>query len=242
MHRFFITQEVSADSITISNQEQLHHLRDVLRLKVNDEVVVSDGKGNEYVCSIEELNKKQAVLTVKSKRQSKARKIKITIACSIPKKDKMDDIIDNLTQLGADSIIPMETDRVIVKLEPDKREARFERWKRIALSAAQQSQRNSIPLIEPVTSIKDVVSHSQDFDLKLIPTLSGETKHIKEVLAEAKPRSILVLIGPEGDFTPEEVELAKNAGFVPVSLGDSVLRVSTAAIAVMSYLRLSLVD
>ncbi|MDD5038657.1 MAG: RsmE family RNA methyltransferase [Dehalococcoidales bacterium] len=239
MHRFFITQGINEESLIISDIEQFHHLKNVLRLKAGEEITVFDSQGNECICSIKELNKKQAVLSVKARKRAEDKKIKTTIACAIPKQARMDDIMDYLTQLGVDTIIPMETERVIVKLEPAQKDTRIERWKRLARSAAQQSQRNSVPLIGPVTSIESVISGSQDFDLKLIPTLAGETRHIKEVLAESKVSNILVLIGPEGDFTPQEIELAKNAGFIPVSLGESVLRVSTAAIAVMSYIKFS---
>ncbi len=239
MHRFYVAQKVEQDIIGITDVEQLHHIRDVLRLKVDDEIIIFDNKGNEYTGTITELDKKQAVLTLKASKSAENRPIKITVACALPKKGKIDEVIDNLTQLGVDRIIPMTTKRVIVRLEDSKKAARLQRWRKIAQSAAQQSQRNSIPLIEPITSANGVLARSHDFDLKLIPTLSGK-KHIKEVLAESKPSNILVLIGPEGDFSPQEIELAKSEGFIPVSLGNSVLRVDTAAIAVASYINLSL--
>lgn len=239
MHRFYIAEVINEGKVSISDTEQLHHLRDVLRLKVNDEVIVFDSTGSEYTCFITELSKKQAILTVTARKRAETKKLKITIACAIPKKAGMDEIVNNLTQLGVDSIIPMGTERVIIRLDDSKKEAKLRRWRRIAQSAAQQSQRNCLPLIMPIMDIQSVVAHSQDFDLKLIPALSGTRKHIREALIESKPSNILVLIGPEGDFTPQEVELAKSAGFIPVSLGDSVLRVGTAATAVASYIKLT---
>ncbi len=241
MHRFYLEPAINGKNVSIGDARQLHHLKDVLRLKVDDQVIIFDSQGNEYTCAIRELHEKQALLTVKARGRAETRKTRITVACALPKQAKMDEIIDNLTQLGADSIIPMETERVIIKLDDSKKEARLQRWRRIAEGAAQQSQRNTVPVVEPVTSIESVVSHSQDFDLKLIPTLAGETKLIRDVLTRSKPSNILVLIGPEGDFTPQEVELAESAGFVPVSLGDSVLRVGTAAVAVVSYIRLAII-
>ncbi len=240
MYRFYVHQKIEGAIICITNTAQVHHIKNVLRLKVDDEVMVFDLEGNEYTCTIDELSKNQIVLGIKEKRQAKSKNIRVTVACALPKKDKMDEIVDNLTQLGVDSIIPMETKRVIIRLDDRTKEAKLKRWRRIAQSAAQQSQRNSIPHIEPITNIEDIVAHSQNFDLKLIPTLSDERKHIKEVLDISKPNNILILIGPEGDFAPEEVEMAKNAGFISVSLGDSVLRVSTAAVAVVSYIKLAL--
>ncbi|PIP18804.1 MAG: 16S rRNA methyltransferase [Candidatus Omnitrophica bacterium CG23_combo_of_CG06-09_8_20_14_all_41_10] len=166
-------------------------------------------------------------------------KLRLTIACAIPKKSKFDDIVDKLTQLGVYRIIPLKTERVVVKLDKRKEELRSKRWNRIALSASQQSQRNNIPVVEPVQKFKDVLVRSKDFDLKLIPTLAGQRKSLPEVILSLLPMAkILVLIGPEGDFSDGEIKLALENGFIPVTLGDLVLRVDTAAIAVVSFIRL----
>lgn len=240
MNRFFCPiNNISPDKIIISNKEQVHHLRDVLRLKINDKITVFDDKGNEYNCVIDKLSD-SVTLNIKERRQASEEKKypRITIACAIPKRAKFDEIVDKLTQLGTDTIIPLETARVIVKLDRQKKLARQKRWESIALNASQQSQRSRIPVIAAVKDIKNVLLNSNDYDLKIIPTLSGARKYLKEVLTGLSPRNILALIGPEGDFSPEEVNLAKEAGFIPVSLGDSVLRVDTAAIAVVSFIKL----
>ncbi len=95
-----------------------------------------------------------------------------------------------------------------------------------------------MPVVEPVRDIKEVLSASQEFDLKLIPTLSGERRALRDIFTKSSAKNILFLIGPEGDFSGEEIELAKKAGFIPVSLGDSVLRVETAALCVASFIRI----
>jgi 16S rRNA (uracil1498-N3)-methyltransferase len=241
MHRFYVDR-VDGDKTSISDAVQFHHLKDVLRLKAGDAVVVCDGEGNEYTGRISSLERKRAVIDVTASRPALPREIKLTIACAIPKGDRLDDIIDQLTQLGVARLIPLATERGVVKLEGASKEARLERWRKIAQNAARQSQRNSPPLIEPVTDVADVIKRSQGFDLKLIPHLEGERRLIKDVLAGARPRNALALIGPEGDFSPAEVGLALRAGFIPVSLGDTVLRVATAAVAVASYFKFSLED
>jgi 16S rRNA (uracil1498-N3)-methyltransferase len=152
----------------------------------------------------------------------------------------MDDIIDKLTQLGVDRIIPLETERVIVKWDKNQRVRHLERFQKIALNASQQSQRKALPVIEPIKDIKEVISTAAGYDLKLIPHLMGERKTLKEIFIKNRPKNILVLIGPEGDFSSAEVALAKRAGFIPVSLGDLVLRVETAAVAIASFIRLYL--
>lgn len=252
MHRFFSpSQNISDDEIIITDKNDTHHIRDVLRLKEKDKVIVFDERGCEYDCLIEKLSGK-IVLNILDKRLPQRRKItKITVACAIPKKSRMDDIVDKLTQLGVDTIIPLLTERVVVKLDKDKEVLRLKRWQKIALSAARQCQTNAIPVIEPVKNIKDVLSKAKGFDLKLLPTLSGRRKSLKEAINNLNRDSdhflknkkmvavpnILVLIGPEGDFSDEEVALAKKAGFIPVSLGDFVLRVETAAVTAASFIR-----
>lgn len=239
MHRFYCSaRNISKNKIIINDLKEIHHIRDVLRLKINDEVRVFDDKGNEYNCSIKELLKNQVIFNIQDKQLSKMHKVKIAVACAMPKKSKMDDIIDKLTQLGVDRIIPMQTQRVIVKLDKNKIILRHLHWNKIAQAASQQSQRNTLPVVKSIKSIKEILTESDSYDLKLIPTLTGKRKAIKEIFTKTKAKNILVLIGPEGDFTPEELALAKQLGCIPVSLGDLVLRVETAAIAIVSFIRL----
>jgi len=240
MNRFYSDSgNISGDKITISDKSQVHHIKDVLRLEVDEKVVVFDDKGREYASVIEKLLPKEVVIKIiKENKVALEPKVKVTVACAIPKKSKMDDIIDKLTQLGVDRIIPLLTERVIVILDKRKEILRKERWEKIALSSAKQSQRNIMPVVEPVRDIREVLFASEGYDLKLIPTLFGERKSLKEIFSKSSARNILFLIGPEGDFSEEEIELAKKAGFLAVSLGDSVLRVETAALCVASFIRI----
>jgi len=239
MRRFYIDRVDSA-SVSIADAAQLHHLKDVLRLKAGDSVVIFDKDGKEFTGVITAIERKQALIKITASKPARQSQVKLTIACAIPKGDRMDDIIDQLTQLGVARIIPVVTERVVVKLDDARKAARLKRWRTIAQNAALQSQRNTLGFIEPVTGISDVIAQSQDFDLKLIPNLEGKRKLIKDVLAVAMPKTIIALIGPEGDFTPGEVALALGAGFKPVSLGDTVLRVATAAVSVAGYIKFAL--
>lgn len=238
MVRFFVTcNNISGDKIVIKDKEQAHHIRDVLRMEQGEQVIVFDDKGNEYDCAIAGISG-VIVLDIQAKRPARRATTSITVACAIPKKSKFDDIVDKLTQLGVDTVIPLLTERVIVKWDSRKRTAQQKRWEKIALSAAQQSQRNSLPVVEPARQIEEVLSDSGKFDLKLIPALTGERKTLKEIFVGSSPKNILVFIGPEGDFSPSEIELARRSGCIPVTLGEAVLRVETAAIAVTSFIRL----
>ena len=245
MNRFFIAQpDILGNLITLKDKKHIHHIKSVLHLELKEPLVVFDKDGNEYSCLISGLDE-NIVLEIKEKRipdRSKA-KVVFTIACAIPKKAKFDDIIDKLTQLGVARIIPLVTERVIVKLNSEKEGARLGRWRKIAQSAAEQSQRRDIPVIDPIQKLKDILTKSRDFDLKLIPTLGGERESLKEVFSQSLPLplplplNILVLIGPEGDFSDGEISLAKDAGFIPITLGDLTLRVDTAAVAIASFIR-----
>lgn len=240
MHRFFSSfSNISEDKIIIADKEQVHHIKDVLRLRTSDCVVIFDERGNEYNCVIARISSR-ILLNIQTRRAAfrPQKGPRITIACAIPKKSRFDDIVDKLTQLGVDKIIPLDTERVVVKLDKHKKLSRQKRWEKIALSAAQQSHRAMLPVIEPIKNIREVLSESQGFDLKLIPALIDERKSLKEIFARSQARNILVLIGPEGDFTPREVALAKEAGCIPVTLGDSVLRVETAAVVAAAFIRL----
>jgi 16S rRNA (uracil1498-N3)-methyltransferase len=242
MNRFFcLSKNISEAKIIIDDKEELHHIKDVLRFKDGDELFVFDEKQRQYKTVIKNLSSQKLELLIKEKLMNKnSKSYTLTIACAIPKKSKMEDIIDKLTQVGVDRIIPLETERVIVKMDKQKKIFRHKRWEKIAISSAKQSQRNNLPVIDEIRNIKDVLLESKNFDLKLIPTLAGKTKPIKELIKN-NPKSILVFIGPEGDFTSEEVQMAIAAGCIPVSLGDLVLRVETAAVAVASYLRMSMI-
>jgi len=241
MQRFYtLSQNISGDKITITDKGQVHHIYNVLRLKAKEEVMFFDDRSNEYKTEIVKSSPESIILKVKEKKKlTITEKARITVACAIPKNSKIDDIIDKLTQLGVDRIIPLKTKRVIVNLDDKKRQTRLLRWRKIAQNASLQSQRNNLPIIDPVRDLKEVLSCAQEFDLKLIPTLFGERKTLKEILQKFQYKNILVLIGPEGDFTPDEVAVAKQAGSIAVSLGDLVLRVETAAIATLSFIRLN---
>jgi 16S rRNA (uracil1498-N3)-methyltransferase len=204
-------------------------------------VVVFDDQGNEYIAQIEKLSTQKVALKIKERQKFiPTKKTRITVACAIPKKSKMDDIIDKLTQLGVARFVPLETERVVVRLNKNKKEARLLRWQKIALSASCQSQRNSFTVIEPVKDVRDVIKNSAGYDLKLIPTLSAVgRKTLKEVLEDKQPKNVIILIGPEGDFADAEIKLAQENGFIPVTLGDTVLRVDTASVIVASYIMLN---
>ncbi|MDO8749087.1 MAG: RsmE family RNA methyltransferase [Candidatus Omnitrophota bacterium] len=247
------------DRITILDPGQIHHLSSVRRLKKGDQVLVFDGKSREYECLIDSIAKNKVELSVLRLRSGlmvsvvepsvgKVRKamsaeLALTLACALPKKVKMDYIIEKTVDLGVDRIIPIKTERTIVKYSPEKAKEKLKRWQAIAVEASKQCGRIKLPEIEPISEFSKVVSQVKNYELAVIPHLGPGNKSLKEVFCDfitqrTKPSSIIIFIGPEGDFSPREIKSAKENGCIGASLGDLVLKVDTAAISVVAFLRL----
>jgi 16S rRNA (uracil1498-N3)-methyltransferase len=157
----------------------------------------------------------------------------LTLIQAVPKAQKMDWIIQKATEIGVWSILPVMTDRGVVKLEEDRADKRAGRWQRIAVEAAKQCRTAWIPVVQPVQPLTAVLAGKLPVEVLLIASLEEGAVPLRQYLGELrgrKPRSIGLLIGPEGDFTPREAERAREAGAIPVSYGGRVLRVETAAI------------
>ncbi len=240
MHHFYVPADPEDGAVRLSDPERLHHLRDVLRLSAGDEITVFDGRGRLRRCVIESVGERDAVLRVKEELPAPPARARLTVAVALPRSDRMDDIVDKLTQLGAVAIVPVRTERVVSRVDVAGERARLDRWRRIAVSASEQSRRATLPEVRPIKLLNDVLAESSGFDLKLIAALDPRAVSLKAALAGATATSVLVLVGPEGDFMTGEVDAAIGAGFVPVSLGGRVLRVETAAVALASYVMLAL--
>jgi 16S rRNA (uracil1498-N3)-methyltransferase len=238
MQRFYLPAQVEQRTLVLSDPERVHHLKDVLRLRAGDEIEVFNGLGQVSLCQIRSLAKNAVLLEVVSQQTLSRRGPTIAIGCAVPKNVRMDDVVDKLSQLGVSLLAPLKTQRVVLSLE--NVEAKLARWRRIAQSAAEQSRRPTLLEISDILELEGFFKLSQNYELKLIPTLEGKRSGLKQTLETRKaPASVAVLIGPEGDFTPDEVELALARGFTSVTLGDQVLRVDTAAIAVAGFLQIS---
>ena len=236
MHRFYITpEEIKRDTIILKSPEAKHAFL-VLRLRRNEEVVVFDGKGKEYIGRIKSLSVKQGTVLITKTLQHKPEEVKITLAAAIPKQSKFDAIIDKATQLGVDTIIPLITERTIIKIDSDKARLKIKRWQKIAQEAAKQCGCVFVPKVAPVIDFQSQLKKAAYYSLALIPSLHEETVSIKKILQNNKFYDIIVFIGPEGDFTVEEIEAAKKSGCIGISLGKNVLRCEIAVTMVLSVL------
>lgn len=237
MSRFFIPKgSVKGNNIHI-NGDEAHHILDVMRLKVLDKVVTFDGTGKEYVGFIKDAGKKSLVVEVVETRLPLTKEYsRVTLMQAIPKKDKMDYIVEKATELGVFSIVPVVTKRTIPDWGQSKTRANTERWRKIALEAAKQCGRRDIPEIREGVDFGSALKRSGDYDLALIAALCDGSITLKAALAGFKGGTIAVAVGPEGDFTPDEVKMAKEARFKLVSLGSRILKSDTAGLALLSVL------
>ncbi len=239
MSRFYVPKEKrKKDKIEITGDEA-HHILDVMRMQNKDKVVVFDGTWNEYAGFIQDINrpdKKLIVEIISIKRPAREKQVEVTIAQAIPKKCKMEHIIEKATELGAGSVLPMITDRTIVRPGLTARKTKLARWKKIAIGAAKQCGRADIPLVEKICEFKDIVSRIDQYDLTLFACLRERSIPVKSALADFNAGRILVIIGPEGDFTAEEIRIADRDNCKFVSLGARVLKSDTAGIFVLSVL------
>ncbi len=242
MHRFFCGHSniQKNSSIELTDPKEIHHLKNVLRLKKDDQVVVFNTDGREAVGSILSLSPHAVLIRVDYLRPSIPHKTtRVILACAIPKKSKFETIIEKTTELGVDEIIPLLTQRTIVNLKGDQAIRKSWRYQTIATNAAKQCGRRDVPHIHPATKFSDILKSIDSTTTGFIPNLSQKGQNIvKEIQSVRQPKKVIFLIGPEGDFTPEETAAAMKVGLIPVSLGPLVLKVDTAAIAVISLANL----
>ncbi len=242
MPRFYVRPECVRKNKIYVDGAEAHHILDVMRLKKGKAIIAFDGTGREYLGTIEGISGKGLTIAVeKTKDTASQNKYRITLAQAIPRIDKMDYIIQKATELGVDSIIPMKTKRTIVKIPRDKIDSKKARWNKIAQEAAKQCGRNRIPAIERELDFEIILEKVPSYDLCIIPSPSPIKRYsLKKALSNFRGGSILVLIGPEGGFAPEEIDAASKKNALFVSLGENILRCDTAAISAIAMINYGL--
>ena len=236
MHRFYCPEaDLSSKHILITSKNELHHLRDVLRLRKNARVYLFDGKGREASGNLLSVTSQKVEVEICSVKKSKRKNPLLILACALPKKSKFEFIIEKATELGVDEIIPLKTQRTEINLNHNRLVKKLLRYQTVAINAAKQSQRSFVPMIHPVTDFPSALNHLAKTTSTVIPSLTGKRQNILNTFQSMKsPKAISFLIGPEGDFTPEEYAQTKKNGCIPVTLGETILKVETAAICTLS--------
>lgn len=239
MYRFFVTKnQIGTDSITITGSD-VNHIKNVLRMRVGETILVSDGKDREYECRIYELSEETIIAKIEDvKGSARELPVNVTLFQALPKSDKMEIIIQKMVELGVSEIVPVKTSRCVVKIDDKKAEKKTERWNTISLSAAKQSKRGVVPTVSKPVSLKMAIELAKEMDIILIPYENAkDMSYTREVLKKIKTgMKVGIFIGPEGGFAPEEVELVKSAGAYEITLGKRILRTETAGMMLMSVI------
>ncbi len=255
MRRFFLSKNSILSGNPALTDSDVRHIRNVLRLKPGDRIVIFDGEGTEYECEI--LSSSPRCITVSvlnSTRVLRESPVHITIAQACLKGSKMDWIIQKVTELGVTTYIPFWSQRSVPKLDSGRAESRYHRWTKIAHEALKQCGRSVAPEIKPLSPFDEII-RSEEHDLKMIfctgnidggriepksgqDRVSGPDTSLKYFLdGMPKAEKIIGVIGPEGGFTSAEIRAAIDCGYVQVSLGPRILRGETAAITVAAILQ-----
>lgn len=239
MHHFFVDpSRITEDKVKMEGSD-VNHMKNVLRMNVGEELLISDGHGADYICRISNITQKEIEAEIiRKEKEGTELSVQIYLFQGVPKSDKMEWIIQKAVELGAYQIVPMATHRCIVKLDEKKEAAKRKRWQSIAESAAKQSRRGVIPQIHPVVDFKQAVKMAEDFSCKWIPYENfKDMESAKKILEQIHPGDkIAVYIGPEGGFESWEVDYAIEHGITPVSLGRRILRTETAGLMLLSVL------
>jgi 16S rRNA (uracil1498-N3)-methyltransferase len=240
-HRFFTSFQKTDQSVVLKDADEFQHLTKVLRLKKGDEIELINGQGGLAKGCVGDIGKTSAVISLQEVSfMPRPAGVRITLACAIPKRSKFETIIEKCTELGVDRIVPLLTERTEFIADGERADKKLERFSRVAMNAAKQCKRLWFPkIVAPVAFSQAVKDMALSEAALFIPWLEGERMPLSQAFAQkTKAKEFVFFIGPEGDFTPDEVRLALKAGAVPVSLGENVLKVDTASMAVVAYARM----
>ena len=239
MARFYIPPHAwNPDKLALDDAETRHALQ-VLRMKVGDRATVFNGLGVEATVELVKVDRGEVTLKKIQVSKTPPLACEITLGQAVPKGKNMDLIVEKATELGAAGIAPLLSERTVVRADEGEALIKRDKWQRVAIEAAKQCGQNWLPRVAKPLGLKEFFAQGEKYDLSLIASLQPGALPIKQVFAELgakRPGKVLVLVGPEGDFTPAEINLARNHGCQPITLGPIILRTETAAIYCVSVL------
>lgn len=227
MIRLFIPKE----QFPLITGQDARYLKTVLRLLPGDQLELLDGSGNIHQAKIKSISNQKVICQILSSAKSEAElPIKITLAQAVPKGQKMDFVVEKATELGVYQILPLITARTI------KQAGKSDRWQKLAKEAAEQCGRGIVPQVSPPLSFPELLKQSDQYALRLIADEAEKSVSLKDLIRVDQPENLLILVGPEGGWTPTETAAAKEHGFQPISLGKRILRSETAPLFILSAL------
>ena len=240
MHQFFVGPNQIEDDTAIILGKDVNHIRNVLRMKIGEEIRILNGRDDkEFCCQIEKMEEEQVLCKIRFVKQGGLElPAQVFLFQGLPKGDKMDLIVQKSVELGVTEIIPVATKRSIVKLDEKKAGRKEERWNKISEAAAKQSRRQHIPKVRSVMEWQEALNYAKEFEVKLIPyELSSGMEETKGQIESIAPgQRVGIFIGPEGGFEEEEINLAKEGGAIPITLGKRILRTETAGFTILAWI------
>lgn len=234
MPRFFIDGEPSADGVLEITGDDARHVARSLRMAVGDEVTLSNGKGLGYTCRLTEIRDEHCTCEIISEFEEKPR-TRVTLFMAYPKGDKLETVVQKSVELGAALVQPFYSSRCIKRPQPDREARQTERLRRIAHEAAKQCGAAVLPEVLAPIGFEEMLRQAAEQDAALFCYENESTLALKDALTD-KCRSIAVVVGSEGGFSPEEAERAHEAGLISVSLGRRILRCETAPLYALSVI------
>ena len=236
MYNFFVEKNQTQDNKIIIENQDAKHIMQVLRMQKGEEIYICDKQTEKrFLAKIENFEKEKVICNILRKVESTEPDIKVTLFQGLPKREKMELIIQKAVELGVYNIVPVDMKNCIVKLKDEDK--KILRWQEISESAAKQSKRNIIPKIEKMININKLREKIKDYDLGIIAYEDENKTTLKEILKQNKDvKNIAIVVGPEGGITKEEIESLKGGKAKLVSLGKRILRTETAGIAMLSMI------
>ena len=238
MPRFFVSKNLICNNVVNIEGDDARHIARSLRMAVGDEITVSDGEGTEYACRLTKIRDELCEAELLEERHGAGEpSAHIVLYMAYPKGDKLEVVIQKAVELGASEIVPFESERCIKRPKAEKIEKQTARLQRIAEEAAKQCGRSKVPTVLPPASFKSAIEQAASCELSLFCYEGESDKSLKNALSSlSSPKSISLIVGSEGGFSPEEAEYAAKCGCTSVSLGKRILRCETAPLFVLSAL------
>jgi 16S rRNA (uracil1498-N3)-methyltransferase len=237
MQRYFIRNNQISNNTIIILDNDVHHIKNVMRMKEGSQVYVCDEDEHVYLCEIIKILEKEVILNIINKIEKKVEMdVLVTIAFGLTKREKQEEVLRRITELGASGFVNVEMERSVVKVKEVKN-SKLERMNLIVKEASEQSHRSKLMKVFDVKSFKDFLEFSKEYDLKLYAyEEAGRSNNysFKNILKDFKGKSLIVLVGPEGGISQKEVELLEKNNFQAIGLGPRILRCETAPLYVMS--------
>lgn len=244
MHKFFTPMGLFTDTHATIVGEDVKHIYRVLRVTQGEKVVVNNLNGEEFLGEVEDVNKQEVSIKILEKLDiNNESNLNITLFQGLPKASKMDLIVQKCVELGINKIVPTITHRVDIKLKGEFK--KLDRLNKIALEASKQSKRTIIPTVENPIEFTDAIKSMEDLDLIVVPYENATgfgIKSMAKALDLSKVKNIGIMVGPEGGFEEEEIQILKSKGANIVTLGPRILRTETAGFTCIAILQYELGD